>query len=303
MTLEQEIVHQIEKKGPLIGSELQEVVKADPLLLWRTCRTSKSLDVRIVGKRYLRLDRRIEGYARLSPSILREFLTYTAIGLSYEQVALDQKAEEVILHVHEVSKTKLRTASGIVSTLVDRVGEEWLIQEQVCFIIAGDIVFNMAHDVPRPERSTKKLVQGSDMDIVIILDDRFPKKLMIRLDEEIYKEKCNFLMNPYLREEIDYIVKYIDRVKTQMDFVSFKQMVACKIIHEGAFLYGSKELFATVKGMLTNYGVIEELTSMEEKAIRFRENSEKYLLSEKFENLNQENLNLFFPTAESEEFE
>jgi len=36
----------------------------------------------------------------------------------------------------------------------------------------------MAHDAPRPERSTGKLVKGSDMDLVVVVDDLFPKELM-----------------------------------------------------------------------------------------------------------------------------
>jgi hypothetical protein len=42
---------------------------------------------------------------------------------------------------------------------------------QTCFIIAGDVVFGMAHAEPRPEASTGELVKGSDLDIIVIADD------------------------------------------------------------------------------------------------------------------------------------
>ena len=35
-------------------------------------------------------------------------------------------------------------------------------------MIAGDVVFEMAHLEPRPESSTGKLVKGSDLDIVVV---------------------------------------------------------------------------------------------------------------------------------------
>jgi len=303
MIMEERIKKLVEERGPLTGAELLEVVNDDPLLLWRTCRRSKDLSVRIISARYLRLDRRIEGYARLSPSILREFLTYTVIGLTGDQVSLVRKANRVLSHIEKVSREKSEIAYSVISTLTSRLGEDHLIQEQVCFIIAGDIVFNMAHDVPRPERSTGKLVRGSDMDIVVIVDDRFPERLMDRLDQEIYKEKYSLLLNPHLREEIDYIVKSLDRVREQVRFDSFRHMVACKILQEGTMLYGSNRLFFIIKSMLRENAIYEKIFAMEEKAKLFRGKAEEYLMQEDVRKIKKESLNLFYPAEESEEFE
>ncbi len=41
--------------------------------------------LRRTGRRYMRLDSAVEGYARLSPSIRREFLTYTLVGLAGQE--------------------------------------------------------------------------------------------------------------------------------------------------------------------------------------------------------------------------
>jgi hypothetical protein len=79
--LEKEIISLIKKSGPLTGSEIRALSGGDDLTLWRTCRLSKSLQTHTAGIRYLRLDRRVEGFARLSPSVLREFLTYSVVGL------------------------------------------------------------------------------------------------------------------------------------------------------------------------------------------------------------------------------
>ncbi|MFC1866716.1 nucleotidyltransferase domain-containing protein [Thermodesulfobacteriota bacterium] len=293
----------IKEKGPLTGAELLDVIDEDPLHLWRTCHLSKDLDSRVVGTRYLRFDRRLEGFARLSPSILREFLTYSIIGLSSDCALLEIKAKKVLSHIEEVSRAKSDLAYNVVSALVGRLADSLLIKEQVCFIIAGDIVFNMAHDVPRPERSTGKIVKGSDMDIVVIVDEKFSRRQMKRLDEEIYKEKYRLLINPHLKEEIDYIVKDLNRVRRQLRFDTFKHMVACKILQEGTLLYGSEEIFHTVKTMLKENGIIEKISAMAEGARAFRKKEKEYLIRENPLKTKKENLHLFYPTEESEEFE
>ena len=152
--MEKEIIDITKKKGPLTGSEILDATGGDDLILWRTCKLSTNLTIRTIGTRYLRLDRRIEGFARLSPSILREFLTYSVIGLSQEESSLIQRASGIFSHIEEVSKAKSELAYSVVSGLVDRLESEIPIYDKACFIIAGDIVYNMAHDVPRPERST-----------------------------------------------------------------------------------------------------------------------------------------------------
>ena len=172
-----------------------------------------------------------------------------------------------------------------------------------CFFIAGDIVHNMAHDVPRPERSTGRLVRGSDMDMVIVIDDLFPTTLMNRLDEAIYQEKYRLLITPHIREEIDYVIKTMVRVKEQLGFETFKHMVTCKILHEGTLLYGSEGLFHHLKTLLRERGISRKLDAMEKSAQVFRREAEEYLLSEDPQEINNDGSYLFYPVEESEEFE
>jgi hypothetical protein len=268
--MEREIIDLLDERGPLTGSEILESTGGDGLLLWRTCKLSKSLNIRTIGMRYLRLDRRIEGFARLSPSILREFLTYSVIGHARDESALFQKANEVGSHVEAVSRAKSEVVYSVVSSLVGKLESELPIHNQVCFIIAGDIVYNMAHDVPRPERSTGKLVKGSDMDLVVVVDDQFPKASIERMDEAIYKEKYRLLITPHLREEIDYIVKKLERVREQVRFDTFRHMVACKLLQEGTLLYGSEEVFHTLKTMLRDHGVTQKSSEKRQRIISSR---------------------------------
>lgn len=299
--MEDGIIDIIKAKGPMTGSELEKISGGDPLLLLRVCRLSDKLSIRTIGTRYLRFDRNIEGYARLSPSILREFLTYSVIGLTDDPGPIEKRALEIESNIERISRAKSNLAYNIVSSLMDRF--EYDLQERICFIIAGDIVFNMAHDVPRPERSTGKMVKGSDMDIVVIVDDQFPERQKDRLDEEIYKEKFSLLLNPYMKEEIDYIVKDISRVKEQVKFKTFKHMVACKILHEGTLLFGSEDIFHTIKSLLREEGVYEKIDTLERSAVEFRLKAENYLLKEDIKKIKKDSYHLFYPTEESEEFE
>ena len=301
--METKLTRLVKEKGPLTGAEILKAIDNDLFLLWRCCKLSKNLAIRIIGRRYLRLDRRIEGFARLSPSILREFLTYSVIGLAEDPEALIQRANEINSNIEQISRAKSELAYTIISAVVDRFGNNDLIGRQASIIIAGDIVHNMAHDVPRPERSTGKMIKGSDMDIVVVVDDLFPKRLTERLDEIIYQEKQNILITPHLREEIDYIVKDMNRVREQMKFETFKHMVACKILQEGTLLYGSEDLFSTIKDMLRQEEVTEKLLALEERARIFRMNAERDLLNKDPQKIRGAYQHLFYPTEESEEFE
>jgi len=301
--LEKKIIAVLKEKGPLTGAEILDDLGEDSLLVWRACKLSKALTVRTIGCRYLRLDSKIEGFARLSPSILREFLTYSVIGLTRDQEALSRKAGETASHIKEVSKAKLDLADNIFSAVLGQLENDGLIKERACVLIAGDIVYEMAHDVPRPERSTGKMVKGSDMDLVVVVDDLFPKELMESMDETIYREKQKVLMTPHLREEMDYVVKDMSRVREQMGFDTFKRMVACKILQESTLLWGQQDLFESIKSMLQEHGITGKLRKMEEHAVTFRANAEATLLMEDPEKIRNEGLHLFYPTEESEEFE
>jgi hypothetical protein len=301
--MEKEIIKLIEHKGPLTGSEIWETFGGDGIILWQICKGSKNLAIRAVGTRYLRLDRRVEGFARLSPSIWREFLTYSVVGISGDPNPLESRAMELTSHIEAVSRAKLKLAYHVVSGLTGQIESLFLLEHRLCFIIAGDIVYNMAHDVPRPERSTGKLVKGSDIDLIVIADDQTPDDLMKRLDDAIYQEKYRLLISPHVKEEVDYIVKKVVRVKEQIRFETFKHMVACKILNEGTLLHGSEDLFRDVKAMLLQTGVAEKINDLEKRAKIFRRDAEEYLLREAPEKIRDETLFLFHPSEESEEFE
>ncbi len=296
--MEKTIVECIKKRGPLPGAKIRALVSGDSLALWQACRRCPDLEIQTMYTRYLRLDRKIPGFARLSPSIWRSFLTYSVVGLSNAQNVLKEKTAGLRAHIAEVSRSKLDVAFQTISGLAAEIDG---IEEKACFIIAGDIVYNMSHDVPRPERSTGKLVNGSDMDIVVVLSNDCSESDVKRLDDAIYQEKIRLLLTPHLREELDYVVKPFSRVREQVRFDSFSRMLACKILQEGAFLFGNELLFQEVKALLRAEGVVEKLERMEHLANMRRGDTEELLMHVAPSEITQELLNLFYPSEESEE--
>jgi hypothetical protein len=301
--MESRIVDRLERTGPLTGAALHEALGGEAFPLWRTCRLSPSLACRRVGRRYLRFDRRVDGYARLSPSILREFLTYTVVGLASDPIAIERRAAELEAHVREVSRRKLELATRILTDIVGRLGGEVAPESRFCALLAGDIVYEMAHDVHRPERSTGALVYGSDLDIVVMVTDDAPEELIAQLDHAIYRQKGSYLRNPAFREEIDYVVKRFAKLEEQAGFDTFSRMVACKILDEAVLLCGSPQLFAAGKALLAERGIIGRLRALEQTAGQKREELEKHLLATEETALRREDAAGFYTDDEAEEFE
>jgi len=329
MDTETRIVRAVEQHGPLTGAELLAALPpagaaaprrrpAYAFDCWRATMRSSRVAVERVGTRFLRLDRRVEGFARLSPSILREFLTYSVVGLAGDAAARERRAAEVLAHTRAVSRAKMDLAAGVVAGIAGRVTADAGAAggtapgavagaagpvAPFCVFIAGDVVYGMAHDVARPERSTGRMVRGSDLDLVVVVDDAAPEALLQRLDDAVYRQKYRHLINPSAREEIDYVVKRFARLREQAAFDGFKEMIACKILQEGVFLHGDRRLFDAAKALLREYGVTEKLAAMEADAARSRREAELQLLDRAESGLGDDEMQLFYPAEESEEFE
>ncbi|MBN2073189.1 MAG: hypothetical protein JW770_04500 [Actinobacteria bacterium] len=294
------VIRLLQEKGPITGRQLLEDSLFDPLVLWQTCNLLKEISVNITGNRYLRLDRRIEGYARLSPSILREFLTYAIIGLAGDQEKIKSSLRALSGHIQKVSRDKLGLSKEILSRVVTAQKNHDEIKEKTTFIIAGDIVYNMAHDELRPETSTGQIIKGSDLDIIIVTAG-LSENTIRELDKSIYEEKYYLMKRPAYREEIDYIIKDLQKVKKQLRFDTFESMVASKILNEGVFLYGNMLIFENIKKMLQESGIDEKLKKMEETAISEREKAISYLLGSTSQLSPGQYTNLFYTREETEE--
>ena len=301
--LEERILELIRAQGPLTGAEIHHHIKVDSLALWQSCRSSSALETRTLGRLYLRLDSQVEGYARLSPSILREFFTYSVVGLAGEQEPLERRRLEIASRIEAISREKHDLALHFIEDIREQFNDAWP-EDRLCVILAGDVVYQMAHRVPRPERSTGKLVDGSDLDLVVVLADDVSDSFAEQLDDAIYKSKYKALVTPSIREEIDYVVKKMARVEEQLHFDTFKRMVACKILHEGVLLHGSAAMFNDIKFRLQEQGITQKLDRLEEQAHIFREAGLEYLLGHcPAGGMGDEVRKLFYSAEESEEFE
>lgn len=299
--IENKIIEILKEKKALTGKELLEESQAEELSLWRACNKSQEIMLRVVGRRYLRFDRTVKEYARLSPSIKREFLTYTVCGLRKNSEEIEEKAKDLRQKIKETSEGKYNLAKKIISGIARGNEHKEEIEKNVCFIIAGDIVYNMAHLEPRPERSSGELVKGSDLDIVIITEDTLPKKIVEELDNRIYKEKYRYLKDPDFREEIDYIIKDLSKTKEQLNFDSFERMIASKLLYEGKLLYGSQRMFKNIKKMLFERKIDDKLAELEKKARLNRLEAISCLLEGGDKPSSQEWMNLFYTQEETEE--
>jgi len=296
----QEIIELLRESGPLTGRKLLEKSRSDPLFIWRICNRSEKILTETIGKRYLRLDRQVEGFVRLSPSILREFLTYTVIGLDDDIENIKVKAMELSRSIEKISMEKFILSKEIISRVVSSQKYHEEIKKKAVFIIAGDVVYNMAHRESRPESSTSKMVNGSDLDIIIITED-LPEDIIKELDRSIYHEKYYLLKMPAYREEIDYIIKDVNKVKQQLSFNCFEFMVASKILDEGKLLFGSDYLFDSIEKILLEKGIPKKLADLENTAISEREKARSYLLKTTGLISQDEYKNLFYTTEETEE--
>ena len=295
-----EIIKLLKEKGPLTGKELLEKSPRDALLLWRFCNETEEIYTKAVGKRYLRLDKRIQGFARLSPSILREFLTYTVIGLNTDFTKIEEKAKTLLESIEKISREKFELSKEIISQLFQAQKDHKEIEEKTVFIIAGDVVYNMAHSELRPEVSTGEMVKGSDLDIIIVTED-LSEDIIKEIDQSIYKEKYYLIKRPAYREELDYIIKDMRKVENQLHFNSFEFMVASKLLHEGKFLYGSMQLFENIKKLLQKKRIPEKLAKLENIAIIERVNAKSCLLNDPDPLSQDECTKLFYTKEEAEE--
>ncbi len=156
--------------GPCTGAELLALTGCEVLPLWKTCRTQPGIVMQRVGRRYLRLDKNVEGYARLSPSIRREFLTYTVIGQVDQEEQIATRCLDLQRECVRISQTKRQVAHDAIRRVFESDPNRERLQGHVCAVIAGDVVYGMAHAVERPEPSTGRLVRGSDLDVVLVAD-------------------------------------------------------------------------------------------------------------------------------------
>lgn len=303
MTDPADIGRVLAERGPLTGAELHAAVGGEVFGLWKACTRTPAVETRVIGRRYVRLDRTVEGFARLSPSILREFMTYTVVGLPGREGDLDRAARRLQARTKAISRAKLRVATRFAGEVFGPLAERGVAEEDFCVLIAGDVVYDMSHDVARRESSTGGRVDGSDLDLVVLAGDDVSPEAVEAVDSAIMQRKWLYLRNPASREEVDYVVKRLSRLAAQTAFDTFPHMVACKVFDEARYLRGNAALHEAGRRLLAERGIVERLRELEEQAVRQRAAREEYLLGVDGDRLPVEHQPQFYTDDEAAEFE
>jgi len=262
--LEKQILDFLPANGSVSGGELFEEFGKKYFELWRTTTNSQRLANHHYGQYYLRIDAKIEGFARLSPSILRNFLTYSRVSRIED---IEAAVEEGKIHrkIHrDISNKKREIAKQM---LKESLNDDLL--ARIGVLIAGDVCRDMAHEVPRPERHSGEMVKGSDIDLVLIMGDE-DAGLREEVESRLLEAKSIYLRHPALREEIDFVVNSVDHYKAVSVFEEPVQMISCKSALEGQMLVGNQEIIEKTRTVLSKANIPGKVLDMTELAFSER---------------------------------
>jgi hypothetical protein len=299
--LEQRILKLIAEKGPRLGKELAEDFRDVPsLALWQACQASHELRVSHFASYYLRFDITRDDQVRLSPSILRDFLSFTLFGLPEQNEQMIERQGELSNRHREISREKILLAQAVMRQVFLKIGRD--VRARLCAFIAGDLAYYLAHNEPREHAASGEMVRGSDVDIVIILEDTLPPELMETINGEMKTLKSYYLRHPDHRHEIDFICKTKTRMVQQFGYQDIHDKIASKIAYESMFLGGSLTLYMDVREAMTKTGVDRLIERDFDHALRDRKNAMRLLLRADPDNLDDDTRSLFYFSQERVEF-
>ncbi|KJS28173.1 MAG: hypothetical protein VR75_00370 [Hyphomonadaceae bacterium BRH_c29] len=299
--IEFQVIKIIAEKGPQIGKELAEALPHVPVLaLWQACYRSRSFHISHFASYYLRFDIKREDQVRLSPSILRDFLSFTLFALPGQR---DQMIERqgMLANMHrEISREKIYLAQLVMKQLFISLGRE--VRSQLCAFIAGDLAYFLAHNEPREHAASGEMVKGSDIDIVIILNDSLPDKIKASIDSEMTIMKSMYLRHPSFRHEIDFICKRKSVMEGQFQYSDIHEKIASKIAYESMFLGGSLTLYMEVHDAMMRTGVDQLIEQDFDHALKDRKHAMQKLLHFPGDSIDDETRSLFYFSQERVEF-
>ena len=297
--IEASIVAILDEKGPRLGKELALDIRVPSLRLWQACYTSPQLFTSHFASYYLRYDITRADLIRLSPSILRDFLSFTLFSLPEQRDQLIER-QGALSNLHrEISLDKLGIAQQAVNNLLLQIPRE--LHPSVCMFVAGDLAYHLAHNEPREHTATGEMIRGSDIDIVV-LHDGLPDDVLAMIDGEMRAMKNFYLRHPDYRHELDYIVKTKAKMIKQMRYQDIHDKIASKVCYESVFLGGSLDLYITIRNALKTSGVVQLIEMDFEKALLNRKNVMKRLLEYDGDEPDAETRSLFFFSQERVEF-
>lgn len=290
----------LRKHGPMLGKELCERHPDKPYLaMWQACYSDLSIQISHFSRYYLRYDITREDLVRLSPSILRDFLSFTLFSMPGQRDAVIARQVGLSNHHREISLQKIRIAQTL---LLDILG--WLPPEEVpklCAFIAGDLSYFLGHDEPRKVKQTGDLVNGSDIDIIIV-HDGLDEDAVRRIDADMLTAKQFYLRSPMHRHEVDYICKPLSRMYDQFAYSDIHEKIASKIVYESLFLAGSLELYGRIRDEMEASGARLKIEDDFDEGLARRKSAMQTLLRCDPDDLDDNIESLFYFSQERIEF-
>ena len=299
--IEERILKALAEKGPQLGKELAFAMPDIPVLaLWQACFRSQSFLISHFASYYLRYDITREDQVRLSPSILRDFLSFTLFGLPGQREQMIERQGSLSNMHREISREKIALAQSAMKAVFLKLTRET--RSQLCAFIAGDLAYFLAHNEPREHAASGEMVKGSDVDIVIILSDALPEDVKETIDAEMVRLKSIYLRHPDYRQEIDFITKRQSVMERQFGYGDIHDKIASKIAYESMFLGGSLTLYMEVREAMSHLGVDKLIEADFDHALKDRKNAMRKLLHVDASNIDDEMRSLFYFSQERVEF-
>lgn len=299
--IEARVLERLAEKGPQIGKELAFAMPDVPVLaLWQACFRSQSFLISHFASYYLRYDITREDQVRLSPSILRDFLSFTLFGLPGQREQMIERQGSLSNMHREISREKIALAQAAMKGVFLKLTRE--IRSQLCAFIAGDLAYFLAHNEPREHAASGEMVKGSDVDIVIILSDTLPDEVKETIDAEMIRLKSIYLRHPDYRQEIDFITKRQSVMERQFGYGDIHDKIASKIAYESMFLGGSLTLYMEVRDAMSRLGVDKLVEGDFDHALKDRKNAMRKLLHVDATTIDDETRSLFYFSQERVEF-
>lgn len=243
--IESEIQRVLEEDGPQTGSQLSEKLPIyTDIALWRQCYSSPKIRIANCARYYLRYDITRGNELRLSPSILRDFLTFSLIHLTDQMVEIVEAGTKLANRFRTISLSKLSWAREALLQLDDDLQQ--VLYDHCVVFLSGDIAYYLAHETKRKHAQLGVEINGSDIDIVIVTNRGAPPDKIALIESQLLTTKKIYLTSPDIREELDFIVKPIETMLGQLDYGDIHQKIASKILYESYFLMGRVDIYQTL---------------------------------------------------------
>ena len=294
------VIASIRENGPMLGKELVEHhPDKNYLQLWQACFTCDEIMISHFSRYYLRYDITREDSIRLSPSILRDFLSFTLFSLPGQREQVIDRQVLLSNHHRVVSMEKTQIARNILRQIMRKIPREE--HHLLCAFLAGDIAYFLAHREPREVAAIGEMVNGSDIDIIIVEDGLSEESIQL-IDQEMMSFKNYYLRHPDYREEVDYICKSKETMFDQLAYQNIDQKIASKIAYEAISLAGSVEIFSQIKNQVDAAGTKDLIERDFLYGLDNRKKAMRTLLSTDAHSIDADTESLFFFSQERVEF-